>query len=162
MPTQAEPAGSRPSRCYITGKRHPAAPVSPEPPTESGQPVEEPRISDDFGSVLHSAGFLSGSENRWRIILLSLLLLFLSACLPKSLGRKSHVTCVYVSMKKSFSPVLSKTERPAPPPIGLCSAGTRGPFGSEEGGTGVLSKPFLSRGTVRTESVWMTPSAADG
>lgn len=76
-----------------------AAPGSssvPEPPTESGQPVDEPRISDDFGSVLHAAGFLSGSENRC----------FLSACLSKSLCRKSHVTCM--CMEKVFHHLSSR------------------------------------------------------
>lgn len=55
-----------------------------------------------------------------------------------------HVTCM--CMEKYLSPVLSKTERPAPPPIGLGWAGTCGPVGSEEAGKGVLSTPCLSRG----------------
>lgn len=41
------------------------------------------------------------------------------------------------------SPVLSKTERPEPPPTGLCSACACGPAGSGEAGTEVLSKPCL-------------------
>lgn len=137
-----------PSRCYITGITRscilPLQPRLPEPPTQSGEPVDEPRIPDDFRSVLHAATFLSGRANRRR---------FSQPCVRKK--RIESRVCEISFF--SFFPHLSSRKRSAQNRHRLGSArrarvAQLGPEKPEQGS----SQSHVSRGIVLTDPVRIT------